>query len=148
MLSIDEGKRNSMYLCTEGYWTIGIGHMISKDKGTAQSWLMKSYGRLTLTDDEVHKLFIKDCITAESQSKQIALLDEYRQKALTNMIFQLGYNGVLKFKKMVAALKVKDYQTAYKEALDSRWSKQTPNRAKRVAEVLRDGEIAYARNYK
>lgn len=36
---------------------------------------------------------------------------------------------------------VGDYQNAADEALDSRWARQTPNRAKRVTDVIRYGDF-------
>jgi lysozyme len=51
------------------------------------------------------------------------------------MIFQLGGNGVSKFRKMWAALQEDppNYFEAHVQMLDSRWAKQTPNRAKEMA---------------
>ena len=54
------------------------------------------------------------------------------------MTFQMGLGGVLKFKKMLAALQVKDYTTARREALNSAWARQTPQRAKRVTDLMKD----------
>ena len=56
---------------------------------------------------------------------------------LVEMSYQLGVNGVLKFKKMWGALKNEDYTEASKQMLDSRWAIQTPNRAKKLAEMMR-----------
>lgn len=148
MLHQDEGLRLELYKCTQGYYTIGIGHMISKDKVQAMNWLNQRYGRQKITPQEARVLFDNDFNKAMKDSKSLVTLDEYRQLALANMIFQMGLSGVQKFKKMLAALRARDYNEAYKQALDSNWYKQTPNRAVRVAEVLRDGEKAYVQNYK
>lgn len=64
---------------------------------------------------------------------------DMRKRALINMAFQLGIGGLMKFKRMLWAMQHGNYETAYKEALDSRWAKQTPNRAMRVAKMIRDG---------
>ena len=55
----------------------------------------------------------------------------------SSFFYQLGYDGGMKFEKMWKALEQNDYQTAAKEALDSNWAKQTPERANRFAEFLR-----------
>ena len=52
------------------------------------------------------------------------------------MIFNLGLTKLLNFKKFLGAMELGDYETAGKEMLDSRWAKQTPNRAKRMAERM------------
>ena len=49
------------------------------------------------------------------------------------MIFQLGKTGVSKFKNMWKALSELNYVGASFEMLDSRWAKQTPNRAQEMA---------------
>ena len=66
-------------------------------------------------------------------------LPETVQEVLVEMAYQMGVSGLLKFKKMWAALAERDYETAAKEALDSRWAKQTPNRAKVLAEKMKQG---------
>ena len=52
------------------------------------------------------------------------------------MCFNMGSPRVSKFKKMLGALKVQDYQTASKEMLDSKWANQVPNRARRLSEIM------------
>ena len=55
------------------------------------------------------------------------------------MVFQLGKTGVSKFRNMWSALKDEtppNYKKAAAEMLDSRWAKQTPNRAKRMSDTM------------
>jgi len=59
------------------------------------------------------------------------------RRALLNMAYQLGVSGLLNFSKMLTALQAGDREEAAREALDSLWAKQTPNRARRVALLLR-----------
>ena len=54
------------------------------------------------------------------------------------MVFQLGKNGVSKFKNMWKALSELNYVGASYEMLDSRWAKQTPNRAKAMAKTMKE----------
>ena len=42
---------------------------------------------------------------------------------------------------MLAALNKKDYKTASKEGLDSKWAKQVYNRARRLMDRLRDVDL-------
>jgi lysozyme len=62
-----------------------------------------------------------------------------RQHALVEMAFQMGVGGLFQFRRMWAAIERGDFEDAHKEALDSRWAVQTPNRARAVAARLRDG---------
>ena len=54
---------------------------------------------------------------------------------IIEMIFQLGSAGVQKFRNMWSALgeDPPNYEEASVQMLDSRWAKQTPNRAKEMA---------------
>ena len=63
-------------------------------------------------------------------------MSESAQRALANMCFQLGLNGLLAFKKMLACLEAHDYAGARREALDSTWATQTPNRAAHVTALF------------
>lgn len=67
-------------------------------------------------------------------------LDEERQYVLIDMCFQLGINGLLKFKNMLAAIAAGDFEKASKECLNSAYAKQTPARAKRIARLIKTGE--------
>ena len=70
-------------------------------------------------------------------------LDEVRQCALANIAYQLGINGLLKFKKALAAMERRDWNNAYSELLDSKWAKiDTPARAHRIALRIWTGQYA------
>ena len=60
-------------------------------------------------------------------------MDEVAEEIIIEMVFQLGKTGVSKFKNMWKALSGVDYTTAAMEMLDSRWAKQTPNRAEAMS---------------
>ena len=66
-------------------------------------------------------------------------LDDFRIGILVEMTFQLGFKGVLCFKKMWRAIRDMDYETASKEMKDSRWFKQTPVRAGELALKMERG---------
>jgi len=53
------------------------------------------------------------------------------------MAYQMGVDGLLKFKKMFKALKESDYELASKEMLDSKWAIQTPVRAKSLSKLMK-----------
>ena len=56
------------------------------------------------------------------------------------MSFQLGRPTLSKFKNMIAAVNNNDYQEMANQMEDSRWYKQTPNRAQRLIDrVLTQG---------
>ena len=56
---------------------------------------------------------------------------------LMEMCYQLGVTGVSKFKKALRAMEDGDWEKAADEMLDSKWAKQTPNRAKEMSDIIR-----------
>ena len=63
------------------------------------------------------------------------------QDVVMEMCYQLGVTGVSKFKKTVAYLQNKEFKNASIEMLDSRWAKQTPNRAKELSNRVKEVEV-------
>jgi lysozyme len=64
-------------------------------------------------------------------------IDEKAEELLIEMVFQLGRTGVSKFRNMWKCLSELNYVGASFEMLDSKWAKQTPNRAKAMAEQMK-----------
>lgn len=120
-----EGFRSTGYLDSLGFATIGFGtHEIEEDD--AEYLLLKQFNRLE-----------KD-VCRYLEAEEISL-DEFRIGILIEMAYQLGYSGLLKFKKMFEALRSMDYDTASAEMLNSKWHKQTPVRAERLAKMMEVG---------
>lgn len=63
-----------------------------------------------------------------------------RADVLMNMTYNLGIQGVLKFRKMQQAVLTDDYDTAAAEMLNSRWAAQVKGRAVELARRMRLGE--------
>jgi lysozyme len=124
----DEGLRLKPYRCTAGKLTVGIGRNL-EDVG--------------LTEEEARYLLKNDIARIERDLDALIpwwrSLSSRRQRALGNMAFQLGANGLKKFSQMLNALEDGDYEKAANEALDSMWAKQTPARAQRIAQMMREG---------
>lgn len=66
--------------------------------------------------------------------------DPVRRAVLISMAFQMGINSLLDFKLTLKAVEARRYEDAAEHMLDSRWAKQTPARARRLAEMMRTGE--------
>lgn len=151
MLRIDEGLKLNVYKDTEGFWTVGIGHLLTKNpsKEVAIKELDKLVGRSTMgvisnqEAQEIFKLDVEDVergIMLNSVLSPVFLsLDSARKTAMMNMVFQMGVAGVAGFKNSLALLKAKDWGKAASNLKQSKWYRQTPNRAGRVIEVFRTG---------
>lgn len=130
-LIADENEVLHEYKDHLGYSTIGVGRLIDKRRGGG---ITREESRYLLRND-IHRR-IAEC---EHRFEWWDSLDDVRQGVIVCMAFQLGTNGVANFRKMIAAIKVRDWTTAEKEALDSTWAKQTPARARRMARILKTG---------
>ena len=62
-----------------------------------------------------------------------------RREVLVEMIFQMGVQGVLNFKRMCAALVAKDYETAAVEIMDSDAGRKYHKRFQEYADAMRQG---------
>lgn len=144
-LKLDEGCEYEPYRDHLGFWTIGIGHLIDPKRGGV--WPELVNGRAT--EAQVEQWFAEDAAEAEAQLQKrlpwARTLDPARRGALINMTFQLGINGLLEFKRTLAAIQEGDYSRAALMMLQSLWAKQTPARAERMAEQMRTGEWQYAK---
>tara|TARA_R100000541_G_scaffold20935_1_gene30721 strand:- start:36 stop:482 length:447 start_codon:yes stop_codon:yes gene_type:complete len=124
-----EGYKNTVYLDTLNKKTVGVGHLCVEDfwednKEYEESFLM----------DILQKDLQNSIDGAENLCKNLNILDDAKI-IIIEMVFQLGKTGVSKFRNMWKALAENppNYEEASIQMLDSRWAKQTPNRAKKMA---------------
>lgn len=138
ILNFEEGYREFPYYCSEGYPTIGIGQRIGPKDADLKlyTFSISEDAAKAWCEDRV-RIIDKNMMKYPFYRNQ----DSARKAILISMAYQLGIVGLLKFKKMVAALEEKQYDVASVEALDSRWARQTPERAKRHSESIRTGII-------
>ena len=121
-----EGYRKSVYQCTEGYDTIGYGFAIKDlemDEDIAEEILLR----------KVEKLIKR----VRSKFDWLDSVPHEVQGVLVEMSYQMGLSGVSKFKKALHAMQMFQWKLAATELLDSRWAKQTPNRAKELSDIIR-----------
>ncbi|QHJ78978.1 MAG: hypothetical protein [Caudoviricetes sp.] len=155
MLAGDEGIKPRVYWDTEGYPTIGIGHLIifkkTKDMTLITAELSKQVGRQTsgtITSEEISMLFKQDLtkvqtdIVKNSKTRPSYIkMNRSRQMAMENMAFQLGVGGLAGFPKTLKYLENEDYENAYKEMKNSLWASQTPGRSNRVSRIILTGNL-------
>lgn len=123
-----EGYKSHPYLDTAGKVTIGFGRNLDA-KG--------------LSLDEADYLLRNDLDAIQRDLKKkpwFVYQPDGVQDALTNMAFNLGIEGMLEFKEMIDAIIRKDYALASREALDSPWAKETGQRARDIAIMIREAK--------
>lgn len=129
-VKVDEGTILHAYVDNRGYTTIGSGILIDQRGGgiTDAENEMLLENRLNIT---ISNLDLK--------LPWIVTKSDNIQRQITNMAYQLGVSGVLQFQNMLSYLKADNFSAAADAALDSAWAKQTPNRAQRVTNCIRQG---------
>ena len=131
MLTLHEGVRYKVYLCAEGYETIGVGRNISE-------------GGLGLSKDEVDFLLVNDIKRVQDELTRnfswFLDLNEARRDAMVDICFNLGLTRLRSFANALEAMSYGQYEIAANEFMDSRWSQQVGNRAVEVTEMIRTGE--------
>ena len=121
-----EGFESRVYKCTNGFDTIGYGFAIKDlvmSEGMAEEILIE---KLTDLMSKVRKRF--DWLDSVPREVQGVIIE---------MSYQMGVSGVSKFKKALHAMQMFQWEKAADELLDSRWAKQTPNRAKELSDIVR-----------
>ena len=127
-LKRDEGVVLTLYKCSAGKNTIGVGRNVD-DRG--------------ITEDESDYLLGNDidlCVDElENNFTWYKNLSDARQRVLVNMCFNLGLTRLLGFKKFLAALEAEDWDRAAEEMLDSKWAVQVGPRSTRLRDLLLEG---------
>ena len=130
-----EGYRNKVYLDTLGKRTVGVGHLCVEDFWEDDKEYEEKFLMEILEKDLSEAIKGANDLMAEHDCMDI---NEKAHEILIEMVFQLGKTGVSKFRKMWEALAEKNYIGASYEMLDSRWAKQTPNRANGMAKTMKE----------
>lgn len=124
------------YRDSRGYWTIGYGY-----KFPDQS---VDYTGYTITAQRAEDLLESRAASAQQQAMQLpewSRLDTpCRQNAVTELVYNMGCAGWLGFTHARAAIKMRNWQVAHDELLNSDWHAQVHDaRANRIANYLLNG---------
>lgn len=126
-----EGERLTAYRDHLGYLTIGVGRCI--DKRRTGCGISRYESTLLLSNDieRVSRAISNAMSWTES-------LSDARRAVLRNMAFQVGVDGLMKFKRTLNLIKSGHFEQAAVEMLDSKWARQTPQRAHELSVQMRD----------
>lgn len=142
-LARDEDRRLTAYRDSNGYWTIGVGHLLGASPRMS-----------SITDDECDALLEGDIKIAErglvlvfGQMNGGAGCGPVRYRAMVNMMFNRGLERVRQSSTITPAIKVAlatGSEESWKKVADairvSPWAKQIKARAERLAVMLETGQ--------
>ena len=139
IVKLEEGFRSQVYLDHLGYPTIGYGLLLSKGtipadfpempEAVASVWLSE------LLDTTLMRL------GRDRDISYLLALDDIRLAVVVSMVYQLGFTGFKGFVKTLEAIAAQEFDLAASHMLDSRWAKQTPERAERHARMMMTGVL-------
>jgi lysozyme len=146
-LQFDEGYCKNTYNCSEGKLTVGYGYNLESNELQLPVPQIAKIKREGLPQVEAYQMLL-EIVDKRSKTLHDALpwlskLSPARRAVLLNMSYQLGVPGLLKFSRTLAAAQRGDYATCSVYMLESKWAKQTPARAKRLAAQMHKGEYTY-----
>lgn len=126
-----EGLRLRPYKCSAGKLTIGYGRNLD-DVG--------------VTPEEANYLLINDYNNAIANLKALLISNGIKYEdlhkdvfyVLTDMMFNMGYDRLSKFKKLLYELKKGSYEGVAREMQDSKWFTQVGDRAKKLLTILKN----------
>ena len=135
-LADDEGCKYLIYLDHLNLPTFGIGHLITE----ADPEFGEPIGT-EVSEERVRRAFLLDVAVTIDECK--VLYDDFDdlpeecQHVIANMMFNMGYTRLSKFKGMKRGVDSLNWNQAADEMVDSRWYRQVTNRANRLVERMR-----------
>ena len=123
-----EGLKLKPYRCPAGKLTIGVGRNL-EERGISEE------EALYLLNNDISEC-IKDLQKIFTDVESFATLPENVQKVLIDMRFNLGASGFRDFKKMIKAVKDRDFSRAALEMQDSKWFEQVGNRGSVLVKMM------------
>lgn len=120
---VNEGFRAKPYQDTLGVWTFGHGLTFITESES-----------IRIVGERVEKIQFE----LASKLPYFDRLPVNVQDVLCEMAYQLGVTGLLAFRKMLAYIENSQYDDAAVEGLNSLWARQTPGRAKKMMDKLKN----------
>ncbi|MCK7229473.1 lysozyme [Enterobacter asburiae] len=141
LLRQEEGVKQLPYLDNLGYPTIGVGFRLGPQGASLSNYLFT----LENTTIDAWLNDIVDNVKADMMAQNeiamaIMVCNSPRRDILTSMAYQIGLEGLKKFRHMLECIHSEYWDQASCQMLNSEWAKQTPERALRHARVMQSGK--------
>ena len=143
LLNYEEGFKEKPYYCSEGYPTIATGIRIGPKNAPLKLYeftVSKAVGAVWLSEMIQQK--VADMSTHSNITAAMAVCNDARKAVLISMAYQMGADGLAAFSNTLKAVAERRWNDAANGMLNSKWAKQTPNRASRHAQQMLSGNWA------
>lgn len=141
ILNYEEGFKEKPYIDTEGYPTVACGIKIGPKGASLSNYTFtvpRKVGDVWL--QQFVDSTINQCRTNPAIYAALQQCNPARADILYSMGYQLGVAGLAGFKNTLVMISNGQFDEAANGMLNSLWARQTPNRAKRHAAVMRSGD--------
>ena len=120
-----------------GIWTIGFGTTHWLGRRVTERWKKIS---LNKAEAMLNSQMIWAVESASNSVSNFQEIGNIRQEALSEIVYQIGASGWLKFKRTRKFIEWENWKMAGPEFLDSKLALDTPSRAQRYAQMIELGE--------
>ena len=141
IIAKEEGYREKPYYDHLGFPTVGYGRLLGPKNADLYNYTGAIYESAEREWLKCHILHVKNAILASSIKDAYQNCDEVRQAVLISMAYQMGVDGLSRFKKTIGFIEQSLFDAAALEMIESRWADQTPARAERHADMMHSGEL-------
>ena len=135
-----EGEVLEIYMDSLGYKTLGVGHLCQPND-PEYDWKVGTPVSQEVVDmyyeDDFQKHYM-EAIHVFGSEEDFYNLPEIIQHVLVNMCFNLGPNRLSKFRNMLYACSVGDWEEMSRQMEDSRWYGQVGRRSKELQQMVLD----------
>jgi lysozyme len=128
-LIAEEGCILTMYQDIDGLWTVGYDWCLERAPMRVSEAIYRLHNDIAEA--------IAECIRFVPGFQE---LDLARQTVFVDLIHNMGLHGLLGFRRMMEAVRARDWKLAAIELLDSKYARKLPARAARNARLLEFGD--------
>jgi len=147
MVKEHEGRRLDVYIDSEGYKTVGYGHLI--DGGSPEDIRNLKVGD-TISEERAHQLFLEDYNHHKQAAMKIPGFSQaspQQQAALIDLTFNMGPAWYQGFPKFTEAFSKGDYEEAANQLKSSTWYGQVGRRSPTIVNLIQNKGIPSSSGY-
>ena len=141
IIAKEEGYREQPYYDHLGFPTVGYGRLLGPKRADLHLYSGAIYEKAERVWLSCHIESVTQAILKSTIKDAYQNCDEVRKAVLVSMAYQMGVDGLSRFKKTIKFIEDGLFDCTAMEMLESRWADQTPERAERHADMMHSGEL-------